>query len=171
MRHRTARNTQFVTAILAVSLLSACSGNDGNAPSGVTFSAELDSIPSVSSPIPETELRPTGSRPVAYVENTDTVTVLSLGSNTCGVTVKGQESGTESMSVDLKSEPTSQIKHSDQLGQYAEAGIEPLDQEWVLRCGSHGMQICGMPVTESTKVVGLVEADDSDCLAAGPAQS
>lgn len=70
------------------------------------------------------------------------------------------------MSVDLKSEPTSQIKNSDELGQYAEAGIEPSGQEWVLRCGSHGMQICGVPVTDSTKTVGLVRADDSDCLAA-----
>lgn len=160
-----------VTAILAALLLSACSGDDGNAPSGVTFSAELDSIPSVGSPLPESEILPTGSRSIAYVESTDTVTVLSLGSNICGVTVKAEASGAESMSVDLKAAPTSQIKNSEELGQYAEAGIEPSGQEWVLRCGSHGIQICGVPVTDSTKTVGLVEADDSDCLAVGTARS
>lgn len=167
LNHRTSPIAHGATAIAIAATLAACSPGGGSEPSGVTFSAAVDDIAAIDSPLPEVQLLPEGSRPVAVLHSADDIVVLSLGPNACGVAVKGEAAGTQAMSIDLEAEPRSQIRHSDEIGDYAEAGISPSADEWILRCGSRGVQMCGIPMSDSTVTVGFVKSDDSDCLLVG----
>gem|GEM_PF-3730312 len=157
-----------VLAVLSLSVaLSGCSGGEDNTPSDVTFSQALTDAPAVTAPAIGEDSVTAGFRPMGYIDSPALRVVLSLGDSSCGLAAQGPQSGEQAASVDLKNEPSGVIRTSAALGEYAEASItlSSTDEEWVLRCGSNGVQVCGIDVPDGAKVVGLTrEASEEGCL-------
>lgn len=163
MRRLIPRSILLVSIGLLCFSVSACSNASDESAADLKLSSELDAVTKVNAPISDDELLPSGSRAVAYVEYGGDVAVLSLGTNACGLTVRGEDSPLEATSVDLQAVPIGQVKNASGIEQYAESGLSYQRKELVVRCGTHGVELCGIAEDANISVVGLARIEESEC--------
>lgn len=156
-----------IVALAAIGVLTLPSCGGGREPAGVTFSQELTTTVDITSPIPVGDIFPTGSRPVAAVQDGKRSVVASLKGSTCGMTYQSASGDIESTSIDLASVSENMILESPELGKYSEIELQPEDDGddvWILRCGSQGLEVCAPTLPPDVELTELTRTNESGCL-------
>lgn len=157
-------------AVIPVLALAACSGG-GEPAVGATFSPAMNAVPGIESPLPFEGLVDPDSRAVGSALQDGTSLVITLGHDACGLVVSGGE-GQEAVTAALTDATTTGATSSDRIGEHVEVGVSPRSSttadEWVLRCGTTGVEVCGSGFSEDAELIGLERDPETDCLVIAP---